>query len=285
VSSAWPLVAALLRGERSVSGIRFCAVGSGADAWDTARPPTPDSTRLVREVTRVPIAPADIQYVDATGTVATTPTHRLELEVTVMASQGPLRLREFALFGGESATSAPDSGRMINYVIHPRIDLAAGKSLTRTIRLSFRPAGGGRAAQSVDLLDIPLHWLANEPTKTVDGVGTKMQGLLREIGVTTVGDLARLTQERRPAEFSPARAIELRGKARLALRTAAQIMKVKELETLTLRDIVMAEPDELPGAVGPSTIELLLEQLALLQLSLDAAFLTHTTLGDLTRSG
>lgn len=279
VSTAWPLVAALLRGERSMAGIAFCAIGDGVASWDDgASLEAPDATHLAHETARVPIAPADIRYVDAAGGAASTPTHRLSMSVTVTATSA-IRLREFALFGGE-ATAALNSGRMINYVIHPKIDLEVGDALTRTIRLSFRPTG--RTMVSMDLGEVPVHWLATKSAEMIDGVGAKLLAALRRLQVTTIGDLARLAPGSTSAAITPARAIELRGKARLALRIAAHVAAAPPLATLSLSDIAAADPATLPNAVPPTTIETLQEQLALLQLSLDAEFLAQTTLGELT---
>jgi hypothetical protein len=279
VSTAWPLVAALLRGER-MAGIAFCAVGDGAASWDDRAPDdAPDATHLAHETARVPIATADIGYVDAVGGAASTPTHRLSMAVTVTATTSSMRLREFALFGGE-ATAALNSGRMINYVIHPRIDLAVGDVLTRTIRMSFRPTG--RTAVSTDLGAVPVHWLATKSAEMIDGVGAKVLSALRKLQVTTIGDLARLAPGAKSTVITPARAVELRGKARLALRIAADVAPAPPLAALSLNDIVTADPAALPSSVPPTRIETLQEQLALLQLSLDAQFLAQTTLGQLT---
>jgi hypothetical protein len=229
----------------------------------------------------MPIDPGDIKYVDAAGGIVSTPTHRLELGITITATAGPMRLREFGLVGGD-ATAVANSGQLINYVIHPRVDLAPGAVLTRRIRLSFRPGGG--SALTGDVLQIPAHWLADVPAASVDGVGTKARQALSEQHVTTLGELARLERDQRPSEIAPAKAIELRGKARLALRTAAEVTAVPSLQKLSLRDIMAGDATSLPGAVPPSVIDRLHEQLALLQLTLDARFLAQTTLGDLTRT-
>ena len=280
VSTAWPLVAALLRGERDTRGIAFCAIGDGVASWDDLAPhDAPDATHLAHETVRVPIAANDIGYVDAAGGHASTPTHRLSIPVTLTATTSPLRLREFALFGGE-ATAALNSGRMINYVIHPRIDLKVGDVVTRTIRLSFRPTG--RVAVSTDLGEVPAHWLATKSAEMIDGVGAKVLTALRKLQVMTIGDLARLAPGSKSTVITPARAVELRGKARLALRIAADVSAAAPLAGVLLSDIVGADPATLLAAVPAATIETLQEQLALLQLSLDAQFLAQTTLGELT---
>lgn len=281
VSTAWPLVAALLRGERQMTGIAFCALGDGVSTWDSMPPGgAPDAAHLAHETVRVPIAANDISYVDAMGAAASTPTHRLSIRMSITAEASPLTLREWALFGGD-AVATLNSGRMINYVIHPRIDLKLGETLTRTIRLSFRPGAG--TAVSTDLGEVPEHWLATKSPDLVDGVGVKLMTALSKMKVSTIGDLARFAPDSKSTTLAPARVVELRGKARLALRTAAEVAAVPSLAKLSLRDIVAADPASLPD-LPTATIEMLQEQLALLQLSLDARFLEQTTLGELTTS-
>jgi hypothetical protein len=263
-------------------GIAFCAVGEGLDSWDVTPPASiADVVRLERELLRVPITIGDMRYVDATGATASTPTHRLQLTVTVTAPSSAIRLREFALVGGD-ATPVADSGQLVNYVIHPRIELAPRATLTRTIRLSFRPGGG--SAHVDDLLELPAHWLADESVEAVDGVGAKVMETLRALDVATIGALASADPPKLSKLFSGAKSIELRSKARLALRTAAALLPVPSLEKIAVRDILAGDAASLPGALAPLAVDRLHEQLALLQLSLDARLLARTTLGDLTRT-
>jgi hypothetical protein len=278
VSTAWPLIAARLRDASAVRGIVCCAFGSGDERWDRAAPTvTPDTRQLAREVARVAIASDQVRYVDAVGQPSADPTHRLELAVTLIAS-APLVVREFGLFGGE-ATALPDSGRLINYAIHPRVDLTRGARLTRRIRLSFRPEG----AAAADELSMHGHWISTEPAQTVDGVGPVLARELGRQGVTTVADLAALDVTRRPAALALAKAIELRAKARLTLRAVAHPSVIAGLDDITLAKLLQTPATALPPTAPAAAVEALQEKLALLQLALGATFLERTRLGQLNQ--
>ncbi len=276
VSSAWPLVAALLRNEPGMRGILYCAVGAGERAWDTASPSPvagPEVKQLRNEIARVAIAPADMVYLDAAGRVTKAPTHRLALSVRVAAAQSPRELREFGLFGGD-ATATPGSGRLLNYAIHPVIALGPGQSLTRMIRLSFRPGGGGPAGEA----DVPFHWLAEEPVSIVDGVGASVAEALKASKVSSVRLLAALDLTNPVEGVSLSRAVELKAKARLAIQTAAQLVRVPGLEPKTVDDVLTGE------AADSEPAERLQAQLGLLQVALDARWLKRLKVGDLVAS-
>ncbi len=135
------LLAALLKGEVGMQGVLYWAVGEGQPSWDVLLPnPQPTNTRLTQEVARLPLAPGQINYIDDQGNSSTTPTQRLEIRLDIdgstLVDSGFQSLREFGLFGGD-ATTAPDSGFMINQVIHPRIDVAPSMTLSRTLQLTF----------------------------------------------------------------------------------------------------------------------------------------------------
>jgi len=275
VSSAWPLVAALLRNEPGLRGILYCAVGEGDQAWDAALPtPTPDTTHLRKETTRVALTHADISYVDAAGRNTSGPSHRLGLSVTIGPVPAPRRLREFGLVGGD-ATAAAGSGRLLNYAIHPLIELRAGQTLTRMIRLSFRSGG---AAAPGEAADVPLHWLGNEPVTVIDGVGSSVAEALLDGEVSNVRELALLDATLPPEGVTISRAVELKAKARLALQTATQLPPVPELNDQTIGEI-------LAGATGASVnadvLDRLHAQLGLLQVALDARRLRRLSLREL----
>lgn len=135
------LLAALLKGEVGMQGLLYWAVGEGQPSWDALLPnPQPTNTQLTQEVARLPLASEQIDYIDDRGNSSTTPTPRLEIRLDIdgstLVDSGFQSLREFGLFGGD-ATIAPDSGFMIDRVIHPRIDVAPGMILSRTLQLTF----------------------------------------------------------------------------------------------------------------------------------------------------
>jgi len=97
----------------------------------------PDDTHLAAEIARQALTPEQIVYLDDAGEPSETPTNCLEVAAEFkgknLVSNGFQSLREFGLFGGD-ATDVPDSGFMIDHVIHPRIDLSPGDTLERNLR-------------------------------------------------------------------------------------------------------------------------------------------------------
>ena len=135
------LLAAFMKGDSAALGIQSLAIGRGDAIWDTAlQAPTPGIEQLVDTApVTIPIAAADMSYLDAAGSVTAGPTQRLQITVTMApgtppppASETTYPLREFALFG-----TFGGERYMIDYVRHPVIHKAAGDTLVRTIRLIF----------------------------------------------------------------------------------------------------------------------------------------------------
>jgi hypothetical protein len=278
VSSAWPLVTALLRKEPNALGISFCAVGEGDPAWDSTPPqPSPETLRLRREIARAPVGVADMRYIDAAGRPAQTWTHRLELTVVIPAAPNPRQVREFGLVGGD-ATGNANSGRLINYAVHPVIELRANQTLTRTIRLNFRPGGSASGEQAGG---VPMHWLGDQPVTLIDGVGDTVATALKDTGVDTVRELATLKLDGLPKGVSRSRAVELRAKAQLAMQTAVQLVRAPSFNDKTIDDVLSATPDE---SVPVDTLGRLQGQLGLLQVALDARWLKRRTMADLLAS-
>jgi hypothetical protein len=275
VSSAWPLVTALLRKEPNALGISFCAVGEGDPAWDSTPPqPSIETTRLHREIARTPVGPADMRFIDAAGRPARTWTHRLELTVVIAAAATPRRVREFGLAGGD-ATAAPNTGRLINYAVHPVIELRANQKLTRRIRLNFRPGG---SAISERAGGVPMHWLGDQPVTLIDGVGDTVATALKDTGADTIRELATLQLDDLPKGVSRSRAVELRAKAQLAMQTAAQLVRAPSFNDKTIDDVLSATPDE---SVPTDYLDRLQGQLGLLQVALDARWLKRRTMAEL----
>jgi hypothetical protein len=129
------LLAALLKGDPQGAGLGFWAVGAGTAAWDAPTGVPVDSVRrawtgLAAEVARKPLTAGAMTFVGGTLTnVIEVTTHLTAADVPA----GPLR--EFGLFAG--GTAALGSGVLVNHRVHPRIDVAAGFSLDRTVRLTF----------------------------------------------------------------------------------------------------------------------------------------------------
>jgi hypothetical protein len=137
VNRARFLIAGFMRGD-GAAGIQRLLVGRGLDAWDE----TPEApSRTAHELAdpspfEVPLASAEIEYVDAAGEANAGPTNRLRLLVTLgenePAGEDPYPLREFGLFG-----EFDGEAYMINYVRHGVIRKPADATLVRTIQLVF----------------------------------------------------------------------------------------------------------------------------------------------------
>jgi hypothetical protein len=116
-------------------------VGRGDAAWDAAPvPPAAGTEQLVDTAfVLIPVAAADMKYLDAGGAVTAGPTQRIQITVTLAPGTPPppsgstsYPLREFALLGNFGAERY-----MIDYVRHPVVHKAPGDTLVRTIRLVF----------------------------------------------------------------------------------------------------------------------------------------------------
>lgn len=277
VGSAWPLMAALLKNDPAFSGILFWAVGAGDAQWDSARPSAdPSATQLAAELDRAAVPAADIDYLDDGGATNPSPTNRLEVAVQFQWPVQAQTLREFGLYGGDASLAA-NSGRLIDYVVHARIDLAAGATLSRRLRLNFAPVPG------LIWLEVPTHWLGDSPTVLLDGVGRTYATTLSGLGIDTISQLAG-TEPTALANGVPLmKFVEVRARARHALRSAADIVGVPGLEDQTAWDVIGTPPATLAANTGASldTVQELREQLSALQLALDTKFLRRTTVGEL----
>lgn len=136
VTQARRALAAFMKGEDDVLGIRAIQVGGGDAAWDEegATPPQASMTALVSPIDERAIAPEQIRYLDSTGEPSEEPTTRIQVTVTYGPGEPApdVALREFGLFG-ERAGGA----YMINAVRHPVIHKGPDDTLERVIRLSF----------------------------------------------------------------------------------------------------------------------------------------------------
>jgi hypothetical protein len=280
VDVAWPLIAGLLKNDPGLRGILFWAVGAGRAAWDTARTSAARGTvRLTQEVDRMPVAPEEIRYIGSDGSPATDPAPCIELGVAFSWREARV-LREFGLFGG-AATPSPGSGILINYVIHPSVAVPAGQSLTRRLRLTLRPNA------AADWHSVPDHWLGGEAAECIDGVGEALAGILGEAGISTIRDLARMEPVDMGGDLSLVRMVELRAKARMALRTAADLNPLAGLNAMTPWDVLTASAEALIDAAGGAAEAALRirEQAGALQMTLDNRYLQQVTIGRLAQEG
>lgn len=276
VESCWPLLAGLLKNEPGLDGILYWAVGEGEPEWDAAPVPAgPSAERLRAEAARAPVTPEDVVYLDEAGEPTTEPTARLEIRARFAWSEDRV-LREFGIFGGDASDEA-DTGRLINYVIHERREVRAGTTLERRLRFSFRKEGIGRWLEPAD------HWLASRSVGLVDGVGEAFSDALRSERIETIDALARCEPVRDRGDVPLVTLVELRSKARLALRVAAEIRVSEGFHPRTAWEVLVTPTATLAEDAGatPEEAAWLREKIGALELSLNHRFLNSLTVGEL----
>ena len=280
VETAWPLIAGLLKNDANLAGILFWAVGAGDPAWDGARVAANPATRQLHdEVQRLPLPPENIAYLDLNDATVDTPTHRLEISASFSWPNQAQTLREFGLFGGD-ATATKDSGYLFNYVIQPRIELPAGATLTRRLRLRLHPTVGPQR------LGVPRHWLEERPVTVMNGIGEAYARILADSGIETVRDLANVEPAMANFDIPRMKLVELRAKARLALQTAVALAPVPGLLNQSAWDVIMAPTATLAADAGAPVpaVASLREQINALQLTLSHHFLQEVTIAELLQS-
>lgn len=121
----------------------FLAIGRGDTAWDEI-PPQYDrsSHQMVNEVARHAVTANDTSYIDDAGITTRRVTHRLRIQTAFAAGEATGSLRECGLFGG-AASSELNSGTLISYFMHRRLDKSEQMSLNRSIIVDLRPRASG----------------------------------------------------------------------------------------------------------------------------------------------
>jgi hypothetical protein len=286
------LLAALMKGEAGIQGLRYWAVGQGERRWDATLPnPQLASTQLTSELVRLPLSAEQITYIDSQNAPSATPTNRLQVTVDIdgstLVSSGFQPLREFGLFGGD-ATETANSGLMINQVIHPRIDIAPDMTLSRTLHLTFM-------AEAVRFPGAPIQPLptpspsgprATLPIISIDGVGEQYTADLAAAGITTVAALAQLDPRRPIGNIPEGKLREFRAKARLVLNLPSDLGALSPLAKVTVVDFLRQAANHLiRGIATPGvTVEAVAQwqaRLESVQMALDEAQLQKMTLGEL----
>jgi hypothetical protein len=279
VDPAWPLIAGLLKNDPALDGILFWAVGAGDPAWDgTHTAASPATTQLQDEIERHTVPVKSIVYLDSNGIPVESPTTWIEVSASFTWPAEAQTLREFGLFGG-GASKVKDSGSLINYVIHPLLDLAAGTTLTRRLRLSLRPEDGS------EWLDIPRHWLGDASVTNLIGVGAIQADALADAGIETIGQLAEAEPTAMTVDLPLARRVDVRAKANLALRTVARLSPLSGLLNRTAWQIIVTPTATLAADAGApeELVARLREQMNALKSSLRNAFLQGVTIGELSQ--
>ncbi len=276
------LLAALMKSDKGMSGILYFAVGEGESDWDSMRPnPMFTTSQLTTEVRRVVLNDNDIAFLDNTGQPSKTPTNQLEITVTLRGEDFELSefqsIREFGLFGG-NATEESDSGFMINYVIHPRIDLVPGMTLNRMLRLNF--SGGF-------ILETELTGFGTTlPVTSIDGIGDIYRADLEAEGIQTLGDLIEIDRLVCVGDIPAVELREFRAKARMVTYLRLDLSNFKPLYDRDISSIISEIPEDLAGeidspGVTPEMVTELQEELAIFQIALDDVQLQRIRLDDL----
>lgn len=138
------LIACLLKMQAGYTGILYWGLGSGNSAWPDGSPGSPSDTdiQLVSEFYRKAISTSDIIFINDNNEESNVPTNRLQVTVTFGADEANYdpslgnRLMEFGIFCG-NATSALNSGLMINHKTHPAIYKDNTMQLERIVRFTF----------------------------------------------------------------------------------------------------------------------------------------------------
>jgi len=126
-----------------VGGSMYLAVGSGETAWDQTPPLYQRNTLLlVNEIARKVVTRENLSYLNESGVETDGPTPRLRIQATFSAEEGTGVLRECGLFAG-SASSEINTGTLLSYFVHARIEKTTDMSLVRTISLDLTPRSSG----------------------------------------------------------------------------------------------------------------------------------------------
>ena len=138
VTNCRVLLAAFMRNETTVRGIRSLQVGQGRPEWDTQPPPAPPVVSNKLEDNNpfvIPVANLILQYLNDSDAIVPGPTSRIEITATLGPNQpapGAVSLREFGLFGEFNGQPF-----MIDYIRHPVIQKSGTFTLERRVRLIF----------------------------------------------------------------------------------------------------------------------------------------------------
>lgn len=137
VSSFANLIMCLLKRQSGYLGIQYWAVGTGLSSWDTSLPnPSLSDTKLTSELGRVSIDPSEIKFLTSDFIETSSPTNIIQISHVFGSQDCNGTWREFGIFGG-NATSALNSGIMINKRNHSVITKTSDMSIERTLRFTL----------------------------------------------------------------------------------------------------------------------------------------------------
>jgi hypothetical protein len=268
VTPCFELVAALMKRQPGTTGLLWWAFGSG----ETARASVGDRT-LAREIHRQEVREEQMQFVDERGGPRAAPTNRLEVRTAIRADRfDGETLTEFGLFGG-NAGPAPNSGVLVNHVVHPPLTLLPEELLERTLVLSFGQSG----------LDVPFGVFgAALPVRAIHGVDDLYSTAFAAGGVRTIDDLARLEYaDRFPA--MPAVTFRAFIDKALIVRRFQPLRILDPFAELSLFEFLELSPDQIVSRFGGSLEAARDAQrsVGILQVALDAEYLRRISVGSL----
>lgn len=286
VAECGRLNAALMKGQPNIAGILYWAVGTGNENWDENLPSTGSGAKqLTNEIKRLPAAPGKIVYLNGAGNPTGAITNRLQVTAEFtredFEQEHTPRLREFGLFGG-NATTSPNSGFMIDHVIHPRIDMHPDLKLTRSLRLNFAETDG------VSLGSIGI--VSGLPIENIDGIGEKWANLLKTNGIHTLEELAVIDPLVPIGSIPGIKLREFCTKAGMVMGLAIDLSGFPGLGQYTISRLLLDQPGQLLSkitALGVTLDEVteLQHRLSVLQVALDEVALQGITLDQLKEAG
>jgi hypothetical protein len=135
-------LAVLLRNACQQNAGLYMAIGAGQDEWDL-NPPTHqrEIIALNSELVRKAVSFESMTFLDGNNQVIESESPRLRIQVDFLPDEGEGTVRECGLFIG--ADQHPDSGILLSYFMHPRIDKNSQMKLLRRIDLDFTPRSSG----------------------------------------------------------------------------------------------------------------------------------------------
>ncbi len=168
---------------------------------------------------------------------------------------------------------------MINYVIHPRIDLTSDLTFTRKLRLTFSMG----AVHEEGVMGVG----AKLPVISIDGIGDEYVDEFGKNGIYYLGDLAEIDPFSLVSTIPQTRLKDFRAKARMVSCLGVNPALFTQLAEHSISSLLSKRPEILatnaPGLTS-EFIKQLQEELSVLHIALDDAQLQQITLGDLIKA-
>lgn len=287
------LLAMLMKREEGINGILYWAVGKGDENWDYRNPaPHETTSKLLKEAARKAVAREQIVFIDENGQSTDTPMPCIEVSSEFKEEDFEMEdskvLREFGLFGG-NATDKADSGMMIDYVIHPRIDMTGGMALIRKLRFMFAVGHALHPeTEKVPQQEIP-GFGADLPVIDIAGVGKRFAQVLNDHGIHKLSDLVAIDPLLSIGNIPMAKLRQFYGKAQMLMKLNTDLKPFAVFNEYSISRILLDRPEDLVNSVPgtgiiPEDVFNLQKDLTILQVTLDESFLKKITLGDILNS-